>query len=61
LIKIAELIERDIDKLASIESLDSGKAFMRAKMGDVGVLAMRVSISTGTLLWLRSFSLGLLG
>ncbi|ORY29130.1 aldehyde dehydrogenase domain-containing protein [Naematelia encephala] len=35
LIKIAELIERDIDILASIEALDNGKTFSAAKGFDV--------------------------
>lgn len=37
LIKVAELIERDIDILASIEALDNGKAFGAAKGFDVSV------------------------
>ena len=35
LIRIAELIERDIDILASIETLDNGKTFSVAKSFDV--------------------------
>ena len=35
LIKIAELMERDIDILASLESLDNGKVFSIAKGFDV--------------------------
>lgn len=38
LIKIAELMERDIDQLASIEALDNGKSFMIAKLVDVGAM-----------------------
>ena len=37
LIKVAELIERDIDILASIEALDNGKAFGAAKGFDVSI------------------------
>jgi aldehyde dehydrogenase (NAD+) len=35
LIKIAELMERDLDILASIEALDNGKTFSVAKAFDV--------------------------
>lgn len=37
LMKIATLMERDADILASIESLDNGKAFSAAKGFDVSV------------------------
>lgn len=37
LIKIAELMERDLDILASIEALDNGKTFGVAKAFDVGL------------------------
>jgi aldehyde dehydrogenase (NAD+) len=50
LIKVAELIERDIDQLASIESLDNGKGFVYAKLGDVGILTLQVTIPGGILL-----------
>jgi acyl-CoA reductase-like NAD-dependent aldehyde dehydrogenase len=36
LIKIAELMERDLDILASIEALDNGKTYAVAKSFDVG-------------------------
>lgn len=35
LIRVAELIERDLDILASLEALDNGKAFSVAKAFDV--------------------------
>jgi len=41
LIKIAELMERDLDILASIEALDNGKAFSVAKGFDVSELDAR--------------------
>lgn len=37
LIKIAELMERDLDILASIEALDNGKTYAVAKAFDVGL------------------------
>ena len=42
LIKIAELMERDLDILASIEALDNGKTFNVAKTFDVGDACMTV-------------------
>lgn len=33
--KLANLIERDISELAALESIDNGKPFMFAKMGDL--------------------------
>jgi len=39
LIKLAELMERDIDILASIEALDNGKTFSAAKGFDVAEAA----------------------
>jgi aldehyde dehydrogenase (NAD+) len=39
LLKIAELMERDVDQLASLEALDNGKAFSVAKGFDVSVAA----------------------
>lgn len=39
LIKIAELMERDLDILASIEALDNGKTFSAAKGFDVAEAA----------------------
>jgi aldehyde dehydrogenase (NAD+) len=38
LVKFADLVERDLEKLAAIESLDNGKAIGMAK-GDVGAVA----------------------
>jgi aldehyde dehydrogenase (NAD+) len=38
LVKLSELIERDSDKLAALESLDNGKAFSMAKV-DVSMVA----------------------
>lgn len=40
LIKIAELIERDLDQIASIESLDNGKTFSAAKAFDVSAVPL---------------------
>lgn len=37
LMKVADLIERDIDILASLETLDNGKAFSTAKGFDVSL------------------------
>ena len=37
LFKLAELMERDIDILASLEALDNGKTFATAKGFDVGL------------------------
>ncbi|SPO25629.1 probable indole-3-acetaldehyde dehydrogenase [Ustilago trichophora] len=39
LIKLAELVEKNIDELAAIESLDNGKAFSIAKGFDVSAVA----------------------
>lgn len=39
LIRLAELIERDADELAAVESLDNGKAFSIARAFDVTELA----------------------
>ena len=35
LIKLAELVERDIDEIAAIEALDNGKTFAISKQVDV--------------------------
>ena len=39
MIKIAELIERDIDEIAAVEALDNGKAFSIAKGFDASEAA----------------------
>ena len=44
LIRIAELIERDIDIISSLEALDNGKTFSVAKGFDVGQLRLRTKV-----------------
>ena len=43
MLKLAELVERDLFLLASIESLDNGKSITMAK-GDIGAVAATIQI-----------------